>query len=370
MKVIIFYHEIQRELQNAYLLKAELQRRGHEVYVYHYDYIIKSKRVLYFTPDIVITHCLHDPKAVEYVTRTFNSKITRIVNLQYEQVMSNMWDKATYQIPQGIEKNAIHLCWGEMGKNRFISNGISEENVKVVGCLNVDMCSEKFRRIYKNKEQMASDYNLDKSKEWILFLSSFTLAQVKKSQQKGMGIRVGEAKATEFCEISTESRRIILEWIEEYIGNNDCEFIYRPHPYEKRKLNNFDALDQLETKSERFHVIKEDSVRSWINVCDKINTWISTSIIDAYFMNKNCAILRPVNIPEYLDHELMMNSNKITKYEEFYNYNKFDCNMEFTLDKKIIDGYYSVDKNKYAYERICDLLEKIYKDNLIMKLYQ
>ena len=83
MKVIIFYHEIQRELQNAYLLKSELQRRGHEVYVYHYDYIVKQKRVLYFTPDIVITHCLHAPRAVEFVTRTFNSKITRIVNLQY-----------------------------------------------------------------------------------------------------------------------------------------------------------------------------------------------------------------------------------------------------------------------------------------------
>ena len=370
MKVIIFYHEIQRELQNAYLLKSELQRRGHEVYVYHYDYIVKPKRVLYFTPDIVITHCLHDPKAVECVTRTFNSKITRIVNLQYEQVMSNMWDKATYQIPQGIEKNAMHLCWGEMCKNRFISNGISEDNVKVVGCLNVDMCSERFRNIYKNKEQMENDYNLDKSKEWILFLSSFTLAQVKKSQQRGMGIIVGKANATEFCEISTQSRKIILEWIEKYISHNDCEFIYRPHPYEKRKLNNFDELDELESKSERFHVIKEDSVRSWINVCDKINTWISTSVIDTYFMNKSCSILRPVNIPEYLDHELMMNSNKITKYKEFYNYNKFDSNMECTLDKKIIDGYYSVDKNKYCYEKICDLLEDIVGKNRVMNLYK
>ena len=33
MEFILFYESIERELQNAYLLKSELNKRGHELYI-------------------------------------------------------------------------------------------------------------------------------------------------------------------------------------------------------------------------------------------------------------------------------------------------------------------------------------------------
>lgn len=368
MKIIIFYHEIQRELQNAYLLKAELVRRGHEVYIYHYDYIKQTKQVLAFVPDIIITHSFHDPRSANYMTELFSNKITRVVNLQYEQVLSEVW--ADYHIPKELEKNAIHLCWGEHMKNKLVSNGIGKKNAVVVGSLSVDMDRIKFRSIYKSREEISHEYNLQNNKQWILFISSFSMSELKHKRKKVFFSLLGEKNTLQFCEVSTKSKNIILKWIEEYIKNNDCEFIYRPHPYEKRRYNNFNILDILEKKYDNFHLISDDSVRTWINVCDKINTWISTSVSDAYFMNKNCSILRPIDIPPYLDLEIMQSFNIISNYEDFYNYNKLNDTACLLSNENIMKKYYFLDENKYAYEKICDLLEKIVKKNIVMNLYK
>lgn len=357
MECIIVYDIPQRELQNAYALKAELEKRGHDAYICRLSKIMKGN--LDFNPDVVLFPYLYGTYIVNTFLSKFKNKIPRIVNLQYEQILSKKREEIGTHNPTGTAVDAMHLCWGVETRERLVKNKVPKENAPVVGCINIDMDLERFESMYRTKKEIGQKFNIDSNKKWVLFISSFT--------NNTDEIFFGKENTEVFQNIIQQSRKDILGWIEKYIQDDDCEFIYRPHPGEKMDK----VLSNLVEKYKNFHVEKEDSVRSWIKVCDKINTWISTSIVDAYYMKKDCSILRPVYIPKDFDIVIMTEADCITKYEDFYKYNKNnDLDYVFPVDKEVLARYYDVDENKYAYERICDLLEHIVDNNINMNLYK
>lgn len=364
MKCVIFYDSPQRELQNAYLIKMELNKRGHDVYIYDLCYLLNTQEQLSFTPDVILVPQLYNSEIINIYKSKFPKDIPMIVNLQCEQVLSNLWEQKGYHNPKGMAKNAIHLCWGEACRCRLISNGVKKENAVLVGSTSIDLDRERFESIYDSKIEFGKKYNLDYDKKWILFISSFSVASNYESNIKFFIETFGKDLATQLININKISREEILKWIEEYIIENDCEFIYRMHPAEQESP----ILLELDKKYERFNLIYSDSVRSWIKVCDKVNTWFSTSIIDAYFMNKNCSILRPIELPTDFDSVIMNDADYITSYSDFCNYNNsLNLEYKFPISKELILKHYYVDENKYAYEKICDLLEDIVKRNIVMK---
>ena len=354
MKYIIFFEHAERELQNAYLLKSELVRREHEVYIFNIDYLHKTKQVLNWIPDVIIVPSLYYNVNYEYFTSVFSHKIAHIVNLQYEQILSKEWKRIGFHNPRGLAKNAIHLCWGEESQRRIVEHGVKKENAIIVGSINLDMDHNKFRNIYKSKEEISCKYNLDINKNWILFISNFTFNN--KKRERLFKIRFGEESASKYINTCKKTKKIILEWVEKFINENDCEFIYRPHPSETPDKK----LIDLKNKYENFHIIKEDCVRSWINVSDKINIWNSTCISDIYFMNKDCIILRPLDNLDGFESDIYLNSIKSKTYEEFRIYNtNLNLEKKFPVDEKQILKFYHINKNKFAYERICYVLETL-----------
>lgn len=366
MKFVLFYESIEREVQNAYLLKAELKKRGHDLYICDMYYMLNaSQEKIKFIPDAVLTPYLYELNQLKYFKELFEHKIERIVNLQYEQILTKKHIETKLHIPKGLNKNAIHICWGEKWKNILIENGVSEKNCIVTGSLNVDMDRERFYSIYKTREEMGNNNHLDENKKWILFISSFSMVNLTDMRVKYNSERLGVEEIKERQKIDCESRQIILEWIEKYLKENEnCEFIYRPHPAEAMD----DKIYKLQNKCKNFYIIKNDSVRSWIKVCDKIHTWASTSIVDIYFMKKSCSILRPIPIAKWMHNGLTDEGNFITKYEDFKEFN--DNNItKFPIDENLILDNFYIDKDKYAYELICDLLEDIVKRNVKMDFY-
>lgn len=355
MKYVIFYEHAERELQNAYLLKSELNKRGHDVYIYDIYYLIRTGQVLDFEPSAIIVPFLYNDSDVALFKSRFKANIKNIVNLQYEQIYSQRWEEAGFHNPKGLAMEAIHLCWGNISKKRLISNGIKEENAVVVGSLNVDMDMIKFESIYKNKIELSQRFNIPVDNKWILFISSFSVTDLNMANINGLNGKFGEVNTKEFVDISYKSKEMILQWLKQYAKQQDAEIIYRPHPAEKKDK----CLNEIEFELKNFHVISQDSVRTWIKNCDYINTWISTSIIDAYFMNKNCSVLRPIELPKDMDIKIYSNAKFLITYEEFYKYNNMIKEIKFPINKDEIIQYYDIDKNLYAYERICDLLEKI-----------
>ena len=98
--------------------------------------------------------------------------------------------------------------------------------------------------------------------------------------------------------LEQSSYDLALRWFDDFLrGHNDVIFIYRPHPSEFVT----DRLQILETKFKHFKVIKDYSVKQWILASDTLITWMSTSIIEAYFAGKSCYIIRPMDFPAEKD---------------------------------------------------------------------
>ena len=69
-------------------------------------------------------------------------------------------------------------------------------------------------------------------------------------------------------------------------------------------------------------------------------------------------------------HSKLLNSGKFIKtYEEFCNFNNNEIE-EFPIDKELILKHFCIDENKYAYEKICDLIEELVNKNIVMDLYE
>lgn len=367
MEFVLFYEGAERELQNAYLLKSELNRRGHELYICNpFRMNNVTREVFDFIPDAILTPYLYEKWQLDLFKDLFKGKITRIVNLQQEQVLSKNKYELELHTPDGINKNAIHLCWGKRMQNMLLNAGIPKENAPIVGCLNIDMDLERFQSLYKTKEEISIEYGLNKNKKWILFISSFGMINLTEVRKEYYSDRHGEHEISSRIVLEENTRKIILDWIIKYISENDCEFIYRPHPGE--------AVDEyivnIENEYDNFHIIKQDTVRSWIKVCEKIHVWYSTSISDIFFMNKNCSIIRPIDLLDFMYNDLTSTGKFTRNYEEFYEFNNSNKEIEFPVPKEIIDEYFDVDEEKYAYERICDLLEDIVKRDVHMEFYE
>jgi len=108
-------------------------------------------------------------------------------------------------------------------------------------------------------------------------------------------------------------------------------------------------------------VIRDYSVKQWIIICDKLYTWYSTSIVEAYFAHVPCAIIRPIPIAKDEDVSIMIEADVIDNYEAFRE--SVSKNYEFPIKPEVIEKYYHVDKNIPSYIRLANLLETVINSN-------
>ena len=119
----LFVYEVKnRELENVLLLKAELEYRGYSVAI-----VESWSQRFHLTPPInarvIVSFALYSTYTVEYMA-SFAKKCDKIVNLQWEQVLTNgdankhhICDNNSVGVT-GLARNGCHISWGENNYNR------------------------------------------------------------------------------------------------------------------------------------------------------------------------------------------------------------------------------------------------------------
>ena len=358
MDIVIFYEFEERELTNACLLRCELEKRGYTVEIAK---VYEARIPFIDKPKLIITPFLYHDKDVETFTSYFFQPVERILNLQYEQVISKKWLNTGFHFPKGLAKNAIHICWSEFLKNMVKNKDVNESNLFVVGDIRTDFDRSIFNEFFTSKKELSIEFKLDQEKEWVLFISSFTLPNAPEYVINDLRCKIGDDDDSEYLKnFMIDSKIIFMQWVKKFlIRNPDKEFIYRPHPNEARFHDH--ELMELTEKYPNFHVISKYPVQQWILSSDFINTWISTSIVDAYFMNKQCNILRPIKINEDYDSPILTDAKHICTYDEFEEVNNVKIET-FPIKSKVINQYYNF-PDKPVYESICDYIDLIINDS-------
>ncbi len=354
---LILYEHTVREYESDLLLKLELERRG---YTCEIRQLLDRKKLRYFTchkPEVLVTSCLYDNEAIN--SHGFNNigRCDKIVNLHWEQMLSDDQEEGEWFNMKGNAKRAVQTCWGAKTAARLQANGMQAKNTPVTGAVMMDFLRPEFAGYFKNKTQLCEEFNLDPTHHLHLYISSFGYASMTDAEVK----ELSEMAGTDFSGFATTNKTSMeetLAWFDAYLGEHpETELVYRRHPSEW----NSPALDALAAKRRNFHVIFAGSVKDWIVAADSISIWMSTAIAEVYMAGKHCHILRPTPIEHEYDPVIYKDAAYITNYSDYCAAMAQDSTTApaFPIAKEMIEGYFDPSPTP-AYIRMCDLLEEVY----------
>lgn len=351
---LLLYEHKSRELENVTLIKYELERRGYRVLISRecYSPRIPSKAQKIKAKVAVVCFMYNDKSIYPIVRGT--TEVTKIVNFQWEQVLSPLWNANGFHIPSEQVVKATHLCWGECNYNKLKEQDL--RHLSIVGPVHMDFLRGEFKDYYLGKTEIINQFQI-KTKKVALYISSFAMASMSKKSKKS----ASEHLNINFCDLdllannSATSQKATLQWFDKVLQETkDCTIVYRPHPAEAT----YQLLQEMMRKHDNFKVISDYSVKQWIMVADKVFTWFSTSIVEAYFAKKSCHILRPVPIPKEIDSEIYEGAKFIETYEGFKEeFFREETKQEVAIDEALVQKHYNVTETP-SYIRVCDVLEE------------
>lgn len=354
--ILIAYERKNRELENSVLLKLELEKRGHQCTLAQYFEADKFRGKSIGRPDLLVVPHLYYSKSVSRNMLRFGLA-KHILNMQYEQVLSEKWENLGHHNPKGLATQATHVCWGPATAERMRSVGVPEENAPVVGAVQLDLLRREYLDdIAEMRARLSTLYGLDAKKRWVLFLSSFTYADIAPDR-----LAMNEAAAgiplDSFVPIYSNSRNELLRWFEKVLQKDeDVEFIYRPHPDEL----NLNPVNRLKEKFNNLKVIPNGPAKTWIQASDIIFSWYSTTVVESHVLGKPYSILRPYPLSKEFDSVLLKHGIFIENYRDFEaRYFQQSAEPKFAIDSKFIELYYSIDPEKPSFIKTVDLIERL-----------
>ncbi len=350
---LILYEHTVREYESDLLLKLELERRG---YTAEIRQLLDRKKLKYFTwkkPKVLVSSCMYDNEAINSHVYNNIGRCDRIVNLHWEQMLSDTQEAGDWFNMNGNAKKCVQTCWGRRTAQRLIDHGMEEKNTPVTGAVMMDFLRPEFAGYFKSKEQLCAEHGLDPAKKLHLYISSFGYASMTDAEVK----ELSEMAGTDFSGFAATNRVSMAEtlaWFDRYLaGHPEVELVYRRHPSEW----NSPALADLAKKRPNFHVIFSDSVKQWIVAADSISIWMSTAIAEVYMAGKSCHILRPAPIEHEYDPVIYAGAKYVTNYEDFAAAMAEDA-PPFPIERQVIEGYFDPSPVP-AYKRMADLLEQV-----------
>lgn len=358
MRVLIIYERKNRELENAVLLKCWFESQGHTCKISQF-YEASNFVLLFFRKKydvMIVPHFYGDTSVYRGFSRFGHADY--VFNLQYEQVLSKKWSDVGHHNPKGEAKKALHMCWGEETQNRLVNAGLDKNNLPIIPPLHFDLLRSEYRvSASDKKEQLAKVFSLNYSKKWNLFISSFTYADISDDRLK-MNENVAGVKLDGLKNVFTDSRDIIVKWFEQaLLVDKESLFIYRPHPDEL----NLEPLKELANQYPNFRIVNALAVKEWIIASDAIYSWYSTSVVEAHFLNKPYAILRPLSIPDYIDSVLIQKADFVTNCEDFLSIYVGEKEIGFAIKDEYINDYYLLGQKEPSFVVLENLFKRLLK---------
>ena len=354
---LILYEHTVREYESDLLLKLELERRG---YTAEIRQLLDPKHLRLFgkdKPEVLVASCMYDNEAINSHVYNNIGKCNKIVNLHWEQMLSDTQEEGDWFNMNGNAKRCVQTCWGKRTAARLQAHGMDAKNTPVTGAVMMDFLRPEFNGYFKDKATLCREFGLDPNKKLHLYISSFGYASMNDDEVAELSKMAG-TDFTGFAKTNRVSMKETLSWFEQYLtAHPEVELVYRRHPSEW----NSPALEALAQKRPNFRVIFADSVKQWIVAADQIFIWMSTAIAEVYFAGKSCRILRPVPIEHEYDPVIYKGADHITDYAAFAAAADAPDSAPFPIAKEVIEGYFDRSDTP-AYVRMADLLEDVYKN--------
>ena len=359
--VLLQYEIKSREIENLCLLKYELEKRGYSVKI-----IMQIESFFFYHPPIdaklVVVPEYYGKRMQHYIaSHTFTTE--KILNMMWEQVFNSNEEnnKDTIHAIVDWARDASHIAWGTNMRDRQIYEwGCDPSHVFMTGHLTLDFLRMPLISYYDSKENLFTEFGIPMDKKAHLFISSLAYADADIRLLRSSNVEKNDENLMKYKKLCADTRKEILTWFEKILDmDEDSVIIYRPHPEEKGN----DALYELAKRQNRFFIIRDKSVKQWIIACDKIYTWMSTSITEIIASGKDFNVLRPIMIPQKYDIKMFSEIEHISTFDEFQEDYFSNTHQDKSAIINSLKKYYYIPQEKFTYELVCDAIEQILKDD-------
>jgi hypothetical protein len=357
----LFYEHWQRELFGLQLLHAELRRRGYSVVVKKVagerDKQLRAVDPIDFAADVVVYPWVYGTREVSQALAPFPGT-TKLVNLQAEQIYSDYSAATGWNRIKEEALSAFHVAWGPESERKYRAWGVPEDRIWSCGSLHLDLADPAFDQALFTRDQIAEMYDLRPDREWSVFFSSFSATEMQQNMVD-YWTRVLPG-FPEFRAVSQESKHLICEWLMQLCDRNpEVEVIYRPHPSEHSNT----VLKQLAGLIDNFHYIDDWPAIQWVKVCDRILSWISTSVADAHYAGKPIAVLRPAALSAHHELELLRGAALTTTYDDLERFVRAPY-AGSPLAEGAFERFYRNAPQQPAYRLLADRLEELVRSDV------
>lgn len=197
-----------------------------------------------------------------------------IVNFHHEQIPAPFNEHVQLPHDAGAKNGCMHIAWSDVFRENLIKVGVNEELICVTGNPRADLLLDEIGD--PTREQLAKKYQLDDSKQWIIFCENryASAAEAINNREKNTLYREIDKDVFSRKErLDEESRKLLFEQINKLSKDffDKYEFIYRPHPGIEAK---YDFADEV-------HVIQDGSIGTWLKAVDLALVWNSTTAFEA-----------------------------------------------------------------------------------------
>ena len=238
---LILYEHTVREYESDLLLKLELERRGYTVEIRQ---LLDPKHLRLFgkdKPEVLVASCMYDNEAINSHVYNNIGKCNKIVNLHWEQMLSDTQEEGDWFNMNGNAKRCVQTCWGKRTAARLQAHGMDAKNTPVTGAVMMDFLRPEFDGYFKDKQTLCKEFGLDPAKQLHLYISSFGYASMNDDEVAELSKMAG-TDFTGFAKTNRVSMKETLRWFDEYLGQHpEVELVYRRHPSEW----NSPALEEL-----------------------------------------------------------------------------------------------------------------------------
>ena len=238
---LILYEHTVREYESDLLLKLELERRGYTVRIRQ---LLDAKDLRLFgkdKPEVLVASCMYDNEAINSHVYNNIGKCNKIVNLHWEQMLSDTQEEGDWFNMNGNAKRCVQTCWGQRTAQRLQAHGMDAKNTPVTGAVMMDFLRPEFKGYFKDKETLCKEFGLDPAKQLHLYISSFGYASMTDQEVAELSKMAG-TDFSGFARTNRVSMEKTLAWFDRYLGDHpEVELVYRRHPSEWKCK----ALDEL-----------------------------------------------------------------------------------------------------------------------------
>lgn len=356
--LIIIEHKV-RELESACLLKYKFEKLGYTVKI---DSIYPNKELLplKYCADIIFIPWAYNDSDMKYIKCFLKySPNAKIVNLHHEQYSGQ--DDKNICLPFGDARQLYHISWGEKFSDGLKKCGVNVKNIFTVGNIRLDFYKNELKKIHYTKSELASKYNIPKTKKWVLFIANgYHLMDNKKIES----IAVSDKDIYIKREAAVQCRQDFLNFVSNYLSEkSDIVYIYRPHPVYADLDKDDDCLKKIKERfPKNFFVIFDLAISNWLINSDICMSFHSTSAVECCLCKTPYYLFRTIYLDNRFDYAFFDNYKYIIKdyndFEKVLDNNYYDNNIL----KQALKLYYVLDDG-YTFEKIVD---KVVKGDKIM----